>query len=328
MKNIAVVFGGNSGEFEVSKGSGQVVASCLLEIGYIPYLICVKGKDWFYQSENSGKVYVNKDDFSLTIQEKKITFDCVFNAIHGDPGENGRFEGFLELLGIPCTSSGMTTSAITFHKNYCNRVVASYGVNVAKSVVIRKGDVYDAESIAAEIGFPCFAKPCSSGSSVGVSKVNRKSDLSKALEQIFDVDEEAMIECYLPGREFGCGVYEANGELHALPLTEIISENDFFDYEAKYTSGKAQEITPPQGLDEESAEVMRNYSTKLFRVLNCKGFVRFDYILKDNKEVVFLEVNTVPGLSLASIIPQQVAEAGMQLKTFFKQVVDETIKRS
>ncbi|MFA8449998.1 MAG: D-alanine--D-alanine ligase [Bacteroidales bacterium] len=328
MKKIAVLFGGNSGEFDVSAGSGRVVASYLEKEGYKAYLICVKGSDWFYEGSNKEKISIDKNDFTLTLNQERIDFDCVFNAIHGDPGENGRIEGYFEIMNIPCTSSGVTSSALTFHKNFCNRVVKSYGIKVADSIIIRSKEEYSADDVIQSIGLPCFVKPCSSGSSVGVTKVKAATELPLALNKVFEVDEEAMIESFTKGREFGCGVVELDGKLIALPLTEIISENDFFDYEAKYTKGKALEVTPPENLNLEAENNMKHISVILYRELACQGFVRFDYILPpQSNEPVFLEVNTIPGLSVASIIPQQVSEYGMELGKFFTQIVEDTLKR-
>lgn len=326
MKNIAVLYGGNSGEFDVSVGSGKVVDKYLKESGYNTYRVCIKGRDWYYADDAGQKHPIDKNDFTLSLDGNKISFDCAFNAIHGDPGENGPLEGYFQMMGIPCTSSGMTTSALTFHKNFCNRLVAGYGYVVADSMVVKKGDEYDANEVVEEIGLPCFVKPCSSGSSVGVSKVKSVEDLAAAIDHVFEIDNEAMIESFTEGREFACGIMRVNDTFTVLPLTEIITENEFFDYEAKY-EGKSKEITPPENLPIEAEMQMKSISIELFDLLNCQGFVRFDYILTKEGVPVFLEVNTIPGLSEASIIPQQLTEQGIALKDFFDQIVKDTLNR-
>ena len=280
----------------------------------------VQGSDWYWIDNNNQKHFVNKDDFSLTVSSNKITFDGVFNAIHGTPGEDGKLQGYLDMLNIPYTSCNVATSALSFDKFLCNRFVNSYGIQTARSVSFLKGEVINATVVLEELGLPVFVKPAQSGSSVGVSKVNAATDFDKAVKEALAVDERVIIEEAINGREIACGMIINKGELLVFPLTEIISQKDFFDYEAKYNEGFAHEITPAN-ISTEAEEDIKTLSVFLYKQMNCKGFVRFDYILTP-KDLYFLEVNSIPGISEASIIPQQAAAFGISIGELFDIAIE------
>jgi D-alanine-D-alanine ligase len=324
MKNIAVVCGGYSGEFEISIQSGSVVAASLNPTVYRTFLIVIRKDEWFYESPEGSICQVDKNDFSLSIDGKKIQFDAVFNAIHGVPGEDGRLQGYLDMLGIPYTSSGHDTASLTFNKDFCKRVVASHAVKVPPSVLIRNGEKLNPDLIIRTTGLPAFVKPNSNGSSVGVTKVKSESDLIPAIENALTHDHEILIETFIQGIEIGCSVMQTKNGMIVFPLTEIVSKREFFDYEAKYTPGMADEITPAriESADETAVSYLGSY---LYKKLNCKGFVRFDFILQPNSEIVFLEVNTVPGISPVSILPQQAAVMGISLSELFGMALENIL---
>jgi D-alanine-D-alanine ligase len=322
-KTIAIVAGGDSGEFEISILSGTIVKEHLDTQQYETYLIVFENNIWSYTNDEGKKYIVNRDDFSLEISGNKIRFDAVFNAIHGTPGEDGKLQEYLDRIGIPYTSCGYETSVLTFNKYLCNQKVAEYGIKVAASVLFQKGKAADYDEALRICSLPCFVKPNNGGSSVGMSKVNNAESLPEAVHKAFNEDDQVLVEGFIPGREITCGVIIRNEKIHALPITEVISENEFFDYEAKYTDGLAREITPadiPIDVEQECKAT----SKKLYAALNCKGFVRFDYIFNDNG-MYFLEVNTVPGLSPNSIVPQQANADGISLSELFSQAIEQAI---
>ena len=323
MKNVAIVCGGDSGEFEISVKSAGVVKKHLDPAKYNAYVMVVSKKGWYALLEDGSNVDIDKNDFSIMVDGKKVVFDVAFNAVHGEPGENGPLSGYLELMGIPCTSSDQTTCALTFHKDFCKRVVASYDVNVSPSVLVNKGDNYDAETIVKELGLPLFIKPTCNGSSVGVSKVKTIEEFIPAMEKAMAAGGQVMCEQFVKGREFGCGAMKYDGKMMVFPLTEIISKNEFFDYEAKYTAGKCDEVTPADV--EEAIEIeIKATTAMLYEKLECKGFVRMDYIVSD-EGVFFIEANIVPGMSEASIIPAQARCFGLTLEKLFDMALEEAL---
>lgn len=318
--NVAIICGGDSGEYEISVKSGKVVMQHLNREKYRAFLLIVRGSDWQVMLDDGNGLPVNKDDFSIRVDGSHVRFDVVFNAIHGTPGEDGKILGYFDMLRIPYTSSSHLVSAFTFHKNSCKQLVRSTGVALADSVLIRKGQQADFEGIAQRLGLPLFVKPNSNGSSVGVTKVNAVSQLPEAIAKALADDDEALVETYIPGREIGCGVFEYKGRKIVFPLTEIISKKEFFDYEAKYSPGMSDEITPAD-VDEKTEIEIKATASELYSHLGCRGIVRFDFILTSSK-IYFLEVNTVPGISQASIIPQQAKVMGISLELLFEMAVD------
>jgi len=321
MKNIAIVCGGNSGEYEISIKSAAVVAKHLNSKKYKGYLIVLKGTDWYWEDKNGEHRHVNKDDFTIQPEGQKVVFDGVFNAIHGTPGEDGKLQGYLDMLQIPYTSCNTATAALTFDKFLCTHFVNSYGIRTARSRSFLRGEAVDEEEVIKTLGLPVFVKPAQSGSSVGVSKVTKAGELSSAISLALETDDRVIIEEAINGREIACGMIKKGSELLVFPLTEIVSKKDFFDYEAKYTAGMANEITPAD-ISTEAETNIKTLSAFLFRQMNCKGFVRFDYILTPD-DLYFIEVNAIPGISEASILPQQSAVFGLTISELFDIAIEE-----
>ncbi len=324
MKKIAIIMGGYSSEYQISLKSGEIVYKHLDRSLYVPYRIHIFEEKWVFVDGQDNEYPINRHDFSVEVKGEPIVFDCVFNAIHGSPGEDGFIQGYLELLGIPHTSCGMYQAALTFNKRDCLSVLRPYGIKTAESYYLNSGDTIDEQSIFAKVGLPCFVKANKAGSSFGVSKVNKQEELQQAIDYAFEEDDELIIESFLEGTEVSVGVIRYKGEVIVLPITEIVSENDFFDYEAKYL-GKSQEITPAR-ISEEMAENVRAVAQKVYEVLKMEGFSRSEYIFKDG-EPHLLEVNTVPGLTEESILPQQAAKAGISLQALFSNAIEEALNK-
>ena len=317
--------GGYSSEYEISLKSGSVVYDTLDRNIYIPYAIHIFKNKWVYVAENGEETSVNKDDFSVLINDKKVMFDCVFNAIHGSPGEDGFMQAYFELLGIPQTSCNMYQAALTFNKRDLLATLKPFGIKTAESFSINLGDAINEDAIVKKVGLPCFVKANKAGSSFGISKVYKIEDLKAAIENSFKEDDEIIIEQFLDGVEVSVGVISYKGKTKVLPITQIVSENDFFDYQAKY-EGKSQEITPAK-ISEDYENKVRREAKKIYETLKMSGFTRSEFIFKDD-EPYLLEVNTVPGLTKESILPQQAAEAGISLVDLFSNAIEEAIKKS
>ncbi len=322
-KNIALLMGGDSGEFEVSVSSAAVIRKSLDESRYNVFPIMVRAGEWIYLPDSKTGIPVDKNSFSVLAHDNRIFFDGAFIAIHGTPGEDGRLQGYLDMMHVPYTSCDLTTSAITFNKYFCNDLAVKYGMNVAETVLIRHMQSWSAGELIQKTGLPCFVKPNKSGSSCGVSKVYDAGELATAIDKAFAEDDEVLVQQYIKGRELACGVFRHKGEIVVLPVTEVISKKDFFDYEAKYTEGMAEEITPASLTGTELAEC-NHMTAYLYEKFNCKGVVRFDYFL-DNGKLWFLEVNTVPGFSEGSIVPKQAVAAGYSLSEFFSILIEEAL---
>lgn len=322
-KNIAIIMGGYSSEYQISLKSGNVVFETLDTNKYNAYRIHIFKEKWVYVDSNNSEYPIDKNDFSVTVNNLKVTFDCVFNAIHGSPGEDGFMQAYFKLLNIPHTSCDMYQASLTFNKRDCLSVLKPYGIKTAESFYLNLGDTVNEDAIIAKVGLPCFVKANKAGSSFGVTKVHHKEDIKNAIDVAFKEDDEIIIESFLDGTEVSVGVISYQGETKVLPITEIVSENDFFDYEAKYL-GKSQEITPARLSKDEELKVTTT-AKKVYEVLKMKGFSRSEYIFK-NGEPHLLEVNTVPGLTLASILPQQAKAAGISLSELFDNAIAEALK--
>lgn len=322
--NIALFYGGYTGESVVSEGSAKMVAKHLDNTKFNVYPIELQRNKWVYHFNEKEYKY-SLDTHTLKLEDKEISFDCAFIAIHGTPGEDGKLQGYLDMAAIPYTSCNVDISSLTFNKYFCNLLAEQFNANVAKTTLLQKGDNIDIESITKEYNFPFFIKPNRSGSSLGVSKVKNIDDILPSIEKAFAEDDEILIQKAINGREIACGVYKIGNNIKALPLTEIISNNDFFDFEAKYEKGKSQEITPAN-ISEELTKECQDLSVELYKKFNCNGVVRFDYFL-DEKKWWFLEVNTIPGFSEASIVPQQVVAANIDLTDFFSSLVLDCLKK-
>ena len=322
-KHIAVAMGGYSSEFEISINSGAVVCNELDKSKYNVYPIHILEEGWFYVSENGTKHPVNKADFSFSDDNKTINPDAIFNTIHGTPGEDGYLQAYWELLRIPHTSTDYYSAALSFNKRDCLSVLKNFGVRAANSYYVNKGSKIDVEEIVLKTGLPCFVKPNRSGSSFGISKVHNMDEMIPAIENAFTEDSEIIIETALVGVEVSVGVYNNGDEIIALPVTEIVSENEFFDYEAKYL-GQSQEITPAR-ISEKETEMVKNEAIRIYKLLNMKGITRSEFIIEKGRPY-FIEINTNPGLSSESIVPKQAREAGMTLTEFFDILIQNVIK--
>lgn len=311
--------GGYSSEYEISLKSGNVVYDYLDKSRYRGYRIHIFKDKWVYVDDDNQEFPIDKGDFSVTVNGEKIAFDAVFNAIHGTPGEDGLLQAYFELLGIPQNSCDYYQAALTFNKRDLLSVLKPYGIKTATSFYLNKGDHIDTSEIVKKVGLPCFVKPNKSGSSFGISKVKTEAELPIAIEVAYKEDNEIIIESFLDGTEVSVGVINYQGEVIVLPITEIVSENDFFDYEAKYL-GKSQEITPAR-ISEELAEKVRSTAKRAYEVLKMKGFSRSEFILVDG-EPHMLEMNTIPGLTTESLIPQQARAAGITLEELFTNAIE------
>lgn len=316
--------GGYSSEFEISLKSGNVVYESLNSNKYKAYRIHIFKNKWVYVDDENAEHPVNKDNFTIKVGQQNIQFDAVFNAIHGAPGENGYMQAYFELLKIPHTSCNMYQAALTFNKRDCLSVLKPYGIKMADSYYLNLGDVIDVQTIINTVGLPCFVKANKAGSSFGISKVYKAEEMQSAIEVAFKEDDEIIIESFLDGVEVSVGVINYKGEILVLPITEIRSDNDFFDYKAKYL-GQSKEITPAE-IPEHLAEKVRNVAKKVYQVLQLKGFSRSEYIFKDD-EPHLLEINTIPGLTKESIMPQQAAAAGISLQDLFENAIEQCLQR-
>jgi len=323
--NIAFVTGGFSGEAEISYKSAITIEKNIDKERWNLYKIDITTDGWFYKLSSGDKIEVDKNDFSITIDEEKITFDAVLIGIHGTPGEDGKLQGYFDTLHIPYTSCDAATSALTFNKSFTVAVAAFNGIDVSRSVLLFKNSFKSPDELLKSLRFPVFIKPNNGGSSIGMSKVNSPSEeLGKAIEKAFNEDDQVLVEEFISGRELTIGVFKSKGEIIPLPITEIISKKDFFDYEAKYL-GASEEVTPAK-VDELIAEKIREAAVKIYQVFNCKGIVRIDFIYNEEEgKSYMLEINTVPGQSEASIIPQQVHAMGWSLQDFYTALIEECL---
>jgi D-alanine-D-alanine ligase len=327
-KKIAFITGGYSGEAEVSYKSALQIQENLDSQLFDWYRIDIRKDGWFYQPNlnNENETLVDKNDFSIQVNGNKVKFDAALIGIHGTPGEDGKLQGYFDMLNIPYTSCDAAASAITFNKRYTTSVAGVSGIAVAKSMLFFNTDDKTTLMKASELQFPVFVKPNNGGSSIGMSKLADASGLIAAFEKAFAEDTQVLVEEFISGREFTIGVYKNKEGIITLPMTEVISENYFFDFEAKY-QGKSKEITPAE-LDETKANQIRIAAQKLYALFNCNGVVRIDFIYNEEKQMPYmLEINTVPGQSAASIIPQQVKASGGNLMSFYTQIINSSLNK-
>ncbi len=320
MKRIAIIAGGNSSEYEISLRSARSVAKAL-EGRYEAYIITIRGREWYWEDARGRLFTIDKNNFTIDLDGQPLYFDAAFIAIHGTPGENGLLQGYLEMTGIPYTGCNPFVSALTFNKQACKLYLNEYGIPMSGGLLIRKGRKYDPEAVVRQIGLPCFVKPNESGSSYGVTKVKETEQFVKAMETAFAEGDEVMVESFMNGTEVACGVVTTREGKIILPLTEVVPANEFFDLEAKYTSGKAEEITPAR-MPEEITKRIRELSSEIYDILGCRGIVRVDFIVTDNGPQ-FLEINTIPGMSPESIIPQQAAVYGISEADLYSMVIED-----
>lgn len=319
-KTVAIVFGGYSSEWIISELSANVVLKHLDTNKYTSYLVNISKQSWDVLLADGSKSSIDKNDFSFTENGKKVTFDVAFNAIHGTPGEDGKLQGYFDMIGLPHTSPGVLSSSLTFSKSYCNGFLRQFGdVNIAEAVMVRKGEKVDAKAILEKIGLPCFVKPNNMGSSFGITKLKAAENFDEALAKALENDDEAVIEQFIDGDEIASGVYSFHDKVVALPLTEIVTKNEYFDYQAKY-EGASEEITPAR-IDASVKELIQETTRRVFTRLKLKGMSRIDYIVQDGKPYL-IEVNTIPGLSEESLLPQQVQHTGLSLSDFFGLLIE------
>jgi D-alanine-D-alanine ligase len=325
--NIAFVTGGFSSEAEISYKSAITIEKNIDKERWNLYKIDITIDGWFYELPSGAKIKIDKNDFSITIDEEKITFDAVLIGIHGTPGEDGKLQGYFDTLHLPYTSCDAATSALTFNKSFTVAVAAFNGINVSRSVLLFKNSYRDQspDELVKNLRFPIFIKPNNGGSSIGMSKVNSPSEeIGEAIKKAFKEDDQVLVEEFISGREFTIGVFKSKGEIIPLPITEVISKRDFFDYEAKYL-GASEEVTPAE-IDEAISAKVKDAAVKIYNVFNCKGIVRIDFIYnEEDGKPYMLEINTVPGQSEASIVPQQVRAMGWNLKDFYTSLIEECL---
>jgi len=322
-KHIAVVMGGYSSEFEISLQSGSVVCESLDKEKYFVHPIHILKDGWNYVAKNGDKHPINKADFSFSNESETIIPDAIFNTIHGTPGEDGYLQAYLKLIGIPQTSSEFYEAALSFNKRDCLSVLKGFGIKCANSYYVNKGISFSEEEIIKSVGLPCFVKPNRAGSSFGISKVHTIEELLPAINKAFNEDPEIIIETAIQGVEVSVGVYNNKEEIVVLAPTEIVSENDYFDYEAKYL-GKSQEITPARISEKETKDIT-TLAKKIYQLLHMKGITRSDFIIQEGVPY-FIEINSNPGLSIESIVPKQVRESGITLTEFFDILIQNVIK--
>jgi D-alanine-D-alanine ligase len=323
--NIAFLTGGFSGEAEISYKSAITIEKNIDRKRWNLYKIDITIGGWFYEQASGEKTEVDKNDFSIIVDEEKINFDAVLIGIHGTPGEDGKLQGYFDLLHIPYTSCDAATSALTFNKSFTVAVAAFSGINVSRSVLLFRNSFTSPDETVKGLRFPVFIKPNNGGSSIGMSKVNSPSEeLGQAIEKAFKEDDQVLVEEFISGRELTIGVFRSKGEIIPLPITEIISKKDFFDYEAKY-HGASEEVTPAK-IDEAIADKIKDAAVKIYSAINCRGIVRIDFIYNEQEgKPYMLEINTVPGQSEASIVPQQLRAMGWSLTDFYSALIDECL---
>ena len=321
--NVAVIAGGDSSEYVVSVKSGANVFNAVDTDKFTPWLIRLRGKEWIVLAEGTKIADVDKSDFSFMLNNEKITFSFAYITIHGSPGEDGILQGYFDLLKIPYSTCDVHSSSLTFNKWFCNNYLRSFGIKMAKSGLYSKGENINPEKIAGELGLPIFIKPNAGGSSFGVTKVKTPEEIVTAIHKAWDESNEALVEQFIEGKEFTCGLMKIDGKEIIFPVTEVLPKNEFFDFEAKYTPGITEEITPAR-LPADLFMECQKISSRIYDLCRCSGIVRIDYILKEG-EFYFLEVNTTPGMTSTSFIPQQIAAMGLTLKEVLTRIIENGI---
>ena len=320
--NIAIFTGGDSSEYVISMQSAERVRLWLENAGHSCYLVEVKGRIWTVHL-GEEKLALDKNDFTFMNKGKRVSFDYVWNTIHGTPGEDGKLQGYFDMMGLPYSCSSPFSSALTFNKYACKCFLKQHGVLTPEASLVRQDKETDLEAVADMVGLPCFVKPNNGGSSFGIAKVVRLEELNPALEQAHREDDAAIVERYIKGTEVTCGLMKNRDDFVVFPITEIVPKNEFFDYEAKYTKGKAEEITPAR-IDADMTKKCQDMAMSIYNLTDCTGLIRVDFIIKGN-QVYFLELNSIPGMSEASIIPKQVASMGMKMEEVLQQVIEESL---
>ena len=327
MYNVAVIAGGDSGEYEISLKTADNILHQLDSKQFNSYLIHFKGADWSYTDKEGNKYAIDKNNFTLSINGETIRFDVAFIAIHGTPGENGKLQSYFEMIKQPYTGCNSFSSALTFNKYFCNQAVANIGLPISPSLHFYDTEEIDYEKIESVCGYPCFVKSCNSGSSVGVTKVHGREELTGAFAEAFKYDNQLMVEKFVRGRELTCGVTSVYGDIRVLAVTEVVATNEFYDYDAKYTA-VGHKLLTPAAISAENEQIVRKYAQKIFKQLDCRGVVRVDFILSEDDGIpYFLEVNTIPGQTALSIVPEQVKFNHLDIEEFYTKMVMEALKK-
>jgi D-alanine-D-alanine ligase len=319
--NIAVIAGGDSSEIVVSLKSASNLFNSINTSKFIPWIVRMEGKNWSVIKAGEKIADINKSDFSFNYNNQKINFDFAYITIHGTPGEDGILQGYFELLKVPYSTCGIHSSSLTFNKWYCNKFLKNFDIKLADSIRITKGEIINPDEIIEKLKLPLFIKPNAGGSSFGITKVKNKSEIKPAILKAFEESDEALIEEFIEGTEFTCGLVKLKNKELVFPVTEVLTKNEFFDFDAKYTVGAAEEITPAR-LPKHLFKKCQDLSSRIYSLCDCSGIVRIDYILK-NEEFFFLEINTTPGMTETSFIPQQIEAMGLTLKDVISDIIDE-----
>jgi D-alanine-D-alanine ligase len=322
---IAIVAGGDSSEVVVSLKSAAGLLSFMDQDKYQVYQVTLTKEAWVVNIAENEQIEINRSDFSFIYQGKKIKFDFAYITIHGTPGEDGILQGYFDLIGVPYSTCGVLASALTFNKFTCNQYLKSFGVKVSESVLLRSGQTISTDEVEKKTGFPCFVKPNVGGSSFGVTKVKSEEDVQPAIERAFKEGNEVMIEAFMQGTEITCGIYKTKGKSVVLPITEVVPYNEFFDFDAKY-KGQVEEITPAR-ISSELTKRVQKLTSAIYDILGCKGIIRIDYIITEGDMINLLEVNTTPGMTTTSFIPQQVRAAGLQMKDVLTDIIENELDK-
>ena len=323
-KNIAIVAGGDSSEVVVSLKSADGIYSFIDKNKYNLYIAVIKKNEWTVKLPSGEVAPIDKNDFSFQENGQIVHFDFVYITIHGTPGEDGRLQGYFDLIGMPYSSCGMLVSAMTFNKYVCNHYLQDFGVKIASSIHLFKGQSVADEEVVSRLGLPVFIKPNDGGSSFGVTKVKEASAIQPAIAKAFEEGREVIIESFIDGTEVTCGCYKVEGKEVVFPITEVVTDNEFFDYDAKY-NGQVDEITPAR-ISEELTEKIKRSTSRIYDILGAKGIIRVDYIIPSDEEPVLLEINTTPGMTATSFIPQQVRAAGLDIKDVMSDIIENELR--
>ena len=325
-KKIAIITGGYSSEYFISLKSAQGLKSFIDPERYEVYIILITKDKWFVQLDDKTEIPIDKNDFGFIQAGQKIHFDFAYITIHGTPGENGLLQGYFDMMGIPYSSCGVLASSLTFNKYFCNQFLKNFGVKTAESVYLRKEDQWDFSAIQSKLGLPVFVKPNDSGSSFGITKVTTADQMQTAITNAFNEGTDVIVESFMPGTEVTCGCYKIKDKTTVLPVTEVISKNDFFDFDAKYNPNNAEEITPAR-ISCQLTEEVQALTSKIYDCVGAKGIIRVDYIISPEGEIKMLEVNTTPGMTATSFIPQQIKAAGLDIRDVFTEIIENELNK-
>ena len=319
-RTIAIVAGGDTSEYEVSLRSAQGIYSFIDKEKYTLYIVGMHGLDWHVRLDDGRTLPVDRNDFSFQLDGQKVKFDFAYITIHGTPGEDGRLQGYFDMLRIPYSCCGVLAAALTYDKFACNQYLHAYGVRIAESLLLRQGQTITDDEVVEKIGLPCFIKPSLGGSSFGVTKVKTREQIQPAIAKAFDEAQEVVVEAFMDGTELTCGCYKTRDKSVVFPISEVVSHNEYFDYKAKY-NGESDEITPAR-ISDELADRVKKLTSAIYDILGAQGVIRVDYIVTEGDKINLLEVNTTPGMTATSFIPQQVRAAGLDIKDVMTDIIE------